>query len=702
MSSRLDAIFQPKSIAVVGASTTEGTIGYVILDNLLRFGFKGKIFPINQKADQIRDLKAYPSVLDVPEDIDLAIIVVKRDLIHMAVDQCGQKGVKGIIAITAGFKEIGGEGIEKEKELIEVIRKYDMPLIGPNCYGVFNTNPVVSLNSTFSKLNPPRGSIAFLSQSGSLGEVVIDYTNRLSLGFSMFISIGNKADVSDIDILKYWQEDKQTDIILLYLENIEGSTEFTSLARSIARKKPIVAVKAGRTESGVKAISSHTGVLAGGDNATSAVFEQCGILRAESLEEMFDIASALTHQPLIKGDRIAVITNGGGPAILATDAIESIGLKMARFTDETKSYLRLHLQSMAAVNNPVDVIASGGPDAYAAAVKAVLEDDGVDGAIVIFVPPKMVPSEGVLDAIIETVESHKNGKPVLVSLTGSPDGIPGTEHLHEHGIPIFAFPESAARAYAAMWKYRAWLEKPQGQMTSFTVQRDHARALVAKAVEKGRASIIGEEAMQLLRDYGVNVACSTTVKSPNDLADALTSLSLPVVMKIDDATVLHKSDVGGVSGILITEEQVRNEFQRMAKEFTRQDGSFSGVMLQEAIVGGIETIMGMNHDPSLGRLMMFGLGGIHVELLKDVALRLHPITDVDAREMIESVRAYKLLIGFRGAPPVALETIQETMLRLSQLVTDIPEIESLDINPFIATPEPEMSKAVDARFILRT
>jgi len=354
------------------------------------------------------------------------------------------------------------------------------------------------------------------------------------------------------------------------------------------------------------------------------------------------------------------------------------------------------------VNNPIDVIASGGPEAYAAAVKAVLEDDGVDGVIVIFVPPKMVPSEGVLDAVIETVEAHKNGKPLLVSLTGSPDGIPGTEKLHEHGIPTFAFPESAARAFAGMVKYRSWLEKPEGQITSFTVQRDHARQVVDKALEGGKGSIIGEQAMQLLRDYGVNVAGSLTVTLKEELPQALESLSFPVVMKIDDPLILHKSDVGGVSGILGSIEQVEAEFKRMSAEFTRQDGSFSGVMLQEAVVGGIETIMGMNHDSSLGRLMMFGLGGIHVELLKDVALRLHPITDIDAREMIESVRAYKLLTGFRGAPPVALETVQESMLRLSQLVTDLPEIESLDINPFIATSEPETSKAVDARFILRT
>jgi len=700
MSANLDVIFKPKTIAVIGASNKPGSIGNVIVNNILRYEYKGKIYPVNPKADKIDWLKCYPGVLDIPDEIDLAIIVVPRDFVKPALEQCGQKGVKGVVTITAGFKEIGGEGIEKEKELIEIIDKYGMRMVGPNCYGLVNSEPDISLNCTFSKLNPPKGKVAFMSQSGALGEVVIDYTSKLNLGFSMFASVGNKADISDNDILEYWKDDPNCEIILLYLENIEDSRRFVSLAREITRKKPIFAVKAGRTTSGAKAISSHTGVLAGGDAPTDAVFKQCGIIRAESIDELFDAAMAFTHQPLLKGDRIAVITNAGGPGILATDAVESLGLKIARFDSKTIDYLRANLSAVAAVTNPIDVIASGGPDAYAAAIEAVLSDNNVDGVIVIFVPPILVDSRAVLSAIAEKIKEHGNNKTVLACLMGSPDGVAGSEYLTGINVPTYLFPESAAGALKAMADYNNWLNRKPGKSAKFDVRRDKVEKIVEKSRQAGRKEILGDDAFKILKAYGINTAKIEHVTTSYELKILLEKTKFPVVMKIDDPAISHKTDVGGVIANLRSKTEVTEAFNMMKKRFGSKPAGFSGVLVQQMIQGGIETIFGMNQDPTFGPLLMFGLGGVQVELLKDVAFRINPITDIDANEMIKSIKGYPLLAGFRGAREVNISIIEETLLRLSQLVADFKEFKSIDINPFIVCADARNSKAIDIRIVL--
>ena len=716
MSANLDSIFKPKTIAVIGASNKPGSIGNVIVNNLLKYQYRGKIYPVNPKADKIGWLQCYPSALDIPDEVDLAIIVVPRDFVKSSLEQCGEKGVKGIVAITAGFKAIGGEGIDKENDLIEVVKKYNMRMVGPNCYGVVNTDEEISLNSTFSKLKPLRGKIAFMSQSGALGEVVIDYTNMLNLGFSMFASTGNKADISDIDILEYWKDDPTTEIILLYLENIEQPQKFTKLAKEITRHKPIFAVKAGRTAAGAKAISSHTGVLAGGDTATDAVFKQCGIIRIDTIDELFDVAQAFAAQPLLKGDRIAVITNAGGPGILATDAVEGLGLKMAKFEQKTIEFLKLNLQSMAAVTNPIDVIASGGPDAYGAAMEAVLTDKNVDGVIVIFVPPILVDSKAVLKAIADRVVKFNNNKTVLACLMGSPQGIAGSEQLTEINVPFYLFPESAARAMKAMTDYREVIDRPIGKTVKFTVKKDRANQIVEKALKDNHKAILGDEALKILSAYGIGIPRSATVKTQKELTSALAKLKLPVAMKIDDPSISHKTDVGGVVVNLTTKTEVIDAFKTMRKKFGvrghksttgklahgdgRYSPEFAGVFIQQMVTDGTEIIMGMSDDPSFGPLIMFGLGGIHVEVLKDVAFKVHPLTDRDAAEMIYSVKGYPLLTGFRGASPVDIKVLQDTLLRLSQLVTDFPQFKSLDINPFIAGKDAKHSIAVDARFIL--
>jgi acetate---CoA ligase (ADP-forming) len=697
----LDNIFRPKSIAIVGASTKEGTIGYVILNNLLRYNYRGKLFPINPKADMIGNLKCYKSVLDIPEEVDLAIIVVSRDFVKPSLEECGQKGIKGIVTITAGFKEIGGEGIAKENELMEIVRRYGMRMVGPNCYGMVNTDQAYSLNGTFSKLNPLRGKVAFLSQSGALGEVVLDYTNRLNLGISMFVSIGNKADISDIDVLKYWQDDPNTQVILIYMENIENASELIRISKEISKKKPMVAVKAGRTESGARAISSHTGVLAGGDVGTGAFLDKCGILRAASIDEMFDMAMAFSNQSLPKGDRIAVITNAGGPGILATDAIESLELKMARFEKNTIEYLRANLLPMAAVNNPIDVIASGGPDAYAAATQAALLDPNVDGLIVVFVPPILVDHKAVINAVIDKVEKYANGKTVLSCLMGSPSGIAGTEDLIAHNIPVYAFPEGAARGMNALWQYRQLRERSHDAPVPLSVNIKGTREIINSAKSAGHQIIMGPEAMAVLEAYGIGAASSVKIKSISELEVALAKLRFPIVMKIDDPSVVHKTDMGGVILNIATKEAAHEAFEAMRKRFGGEKGEVAGIMLQEMVKGGIETIIGLSRDPSVGALMMFGLGGVSVEIMKDVAFKVAPLTKTEAAEMIRSVKGYRLLSGFRGAPAANLKILEETILRLSQLTCDFPEIESFDVNPFIVKPDGEISAAVDARFVLK-
>ncbi len=700
MTSSLDGIFRPKSIAVIGASTKKGTIGREILHNLIESEFNGKVFPVNPKAGVIHSIKCYSTILDVPDAVDLAIIIVPRDYVKTIMEQCGEKGVKGVVVITSGFKETGEEGAEKELELLEVARKYNMRMVGPNCFGVLNTDPNVSMNATFSKTKPLFGKVGFTSQSGALGEAILDYANQIKLGFSMFVSVGNKADISGNDLLRYWQNDPNTEIILLYLENFGDPRQFTRIARGITRKKPIIAVKAGRTAAGAKAISSHTGVLAALDVGTEALFNQCGVLRVSSVDELFDVALALSNQELPKGDRIAVITNAGGPGILATDAIVSLGMKMAAFEDKTLKYLKKNLPAVAATTNPVDVIASGGPDAYRAAMDAVLSDKNVDGVIVIFVPPIVVDHRSVIKAIVEMIEKHKNNKTVLGCFMSVPDIIAGSEEMAKHKIPIYTFPESAAKAMSAMVRYHRWTQRPEGKSVKFQVKDNKVQKIVDAAVKAKRKMIVGEEALDILDAYGINAAKSKKAKTPPDLKKAVAKLKYPLVMKIDDPNITHKTDVGGVIADLRSQAEIAEAFKTMKKNFTKPKKSFAGVIIQEMVKGGVEIIMGMNHDPSFGPIMMFGIGGIYVEVMKDVAFKIHPLTDYDADEMIKSIKGYPLLTGFRGAPAVNLDVVRENILRLSQLVTDFPIFESLDVNPFIATSKAEKSKAVDARFVL--
>jgi acetyltransferase len=556
------------------------------------------------------------------------------------------------------------------------------------------------MNATFSKTAPLRGNVGFMSQSGALGEAILDYANNLNLGFSMFASVGNKADISGNDLLTYWHDDPHTELILLYLENFGDPRNFTKIARGITRQKPIVAVKAGRTAAGARAISSHTGALAGMDVGADALFDQCGVQRVTSVDELFDVAMAFTNQPLPKGNRIAVITNAGGPGILATDAVVSLGMKMAKFEPKTLKYLKANLPPIAAINNPIDVIAAGGPESYAVAMDAVLSDKNVDGVIVIFVPPIVVDHRAVIKAIGEMIDKHKNNKTVLGCFMGAPDGISGTEEMLKRRLPIYTFPESAAKAMWAMTRYRKWIERPQGRDVEFKVNKKKVRSILDASAKANQDIILGEEAMAILQAYGVGVAKAARVDTLTDLKKTASRLGFPLVLKIDDPGISHKSDVGGVVVDIRDNGELDNAFREMKKKFSRGKKKFSGVIVQEMVKGGVETIIGMHHDFTFGPLMMFGLGGIYVEVMKDVSFKVHPLTDYDAEEMVKSVKGYPLLTGFRGYPAVDIGNLQETILRLSQLVADFPVLKSFDVNPFIVTAEEKKSKAVDARFII--
>lgn len=695
----LDAIFRPKSIAVVGASRTKGSIGRNILHNLIEYEFNGPVFPINPHASVIHSIKCYPNLESVPDEIDLAVVVVPKEQAIQVVEECGKKGVKGIIIITAGFKEVAGKGIARERELGKVAKRYEMRLVGPNCMGVINTDPKYNLDATFAPAFPYRGNIGFLSQSGALGAAILEHASDLNLGFSMFISVGNKLDVSGNDVIQYWAEDDRTQVMLLYLESFGNPRKFTRLAREIVRKKPIIAVKSGRTWAGARAASSHTGALAGLDVGTHALFEQCGVLRVNTVEQLFDLAQAFSKQPIPKGKRVAILTNAGGPGIMAADAIESVGLGMATFSEETVSKLRQFLSPEASLSNPIDMIASADELNYGRSLKVLLRDDGVDAVIVIFVHPVTVDARGIAAAIIEA--SKKQGqKPILCVFMGKRHEESGIYELQVAGLPTYLFPESAAIALAAMEKYHRIRTKPVGKIVTFKdVKKNEARRIFDRALAEGRERLTDLEVNKVLAAYGIHMPKFVLVNSLEETVQVTEQQNYPVVLKLISPHVVHKSDVGGVILDIRNESELVRGYMRLQESLAKLPTSVDDyrVMIQEMATGGKELILGSSYDPSFGPLIMFGLGGIYVEYLKDVKFRIYPITDLDAREMVTSLKGYKLLAGVRGEKGVNIDVIVETLERISQLIGDFPVIREMDVNPFMAFPEAEKCMALDAR-----
>jgi acetyl coenzyme A synthetase (ADP forming)-like protein len=691
----LRAFFKPGAVAVVGASREPSSIGYRILEALILNRFQGPVYPVNPHATVVCSIRAYPSVSEIAARLDLAIIAVPRDAVMGVLDDCAASGVKAVIVITAGFAESGEEGRRLQAQLLEKVRGYGMRMIGPNCMGLLNTSPAVQLNASFSPVFPPPGRIAMSSQSGALGLAILALAAERGLGVSSFVSVGNKADVSGNDLLQYWELDDDTDVILLYLESFGNPRRFARIARRVSRSKPVIAVKAGRTLAGRRAAGSHTAALAANDVAVDALFRQTGVIRAETLDEMFDIAAALSNQPLPEGKRIGIVTNAGGPGILCTDACESGALLVPELSNETKARLRMFLPAAASVTNPVDMIASAGPDSYRKTIEVMLPCPDIDALVVIYIPIDRNDSDRVAAAIRSGVEIGRDAgatnKPVLACIMaaqGARAPLRGRET-----IPTYPFPEAAAKVLARTYAYREWRDKPLSMVPGFSgIQRDVAKAIVEQALTaRGPGWLTSQESRTMLDAFGIPQVAGGLALTPEQAVEIARGLGFPVVAKLASPKVLHKSDIGAVRVNLQDAESVRRAFEEI-----RQEG-MEGVVIQRMITAGVEVMVGVMEDPLFGPLIAFGLGGIHVEILADVRFRVTPLTDLDAREMVREIRGYRLLEGYRGHPPADVVAIEEVLLRVSRMVEEIPEIRELDLNPVFALPPGEGCLAVDSR-----
>lgn len=697
----LDSILKPKSIAVVGASRSSSTIGYQVLANLIRYGFTGAVYPVNPKADAIHSIKAYASLAEVEDEIDLAVIVVPKQLVSGVVDECGAKGVKGLVVISAGFKETGAEGAVKERELLQQVRGYGMRMVGPNCMGVINVDPACSMNATFAPVMPPFGPAGFVSQSGAMGLSVLDYAREFGIGISQFVSVGNKADVSGNDLLLHWENDPTVSTILMYVENFGNPRRFLEIASRITKKKPIIALKSGRSIAGARAASSHTGALAASDATVDALLAQAGVLRAGSVEELFDIAMAFGTQPLPRSRRVAVVTNAGGPGILAADALDAQGLELVDLRPETVSALKPLFPEEASIRNPLDMIASATSRGYNIALKALLSDEGVDAVVPIFVPPLGVTQEAVAEAIVSAVmeNSSKTVLPVLMGREGLPQGRAG---LHGAGLPAYVFPESAARALAALCRQREWADRSLDTAVILDADKSAAAEIVEKVRRENRTKFSEEEALAICEAYGISTATALVAQDADDAVRIAKDAGYPVVMKIVSQDVVHKSDVGGVIVGISNDDEVKAAYDRITSNVKHAvpDASVEGILVQKMVSGGRETIAGIARDSLFGPLIMFGLGGIYVEVLRDVVFRVAPLRLSDAQDMVAGIRGEKLLGEIRGQPAVDKNALIAILTRLSQIAIDFPEIEEMDINPLLAFGDKAI--AVDCRIRIAT
>ena len=698
--STLDAILKPASIAVIGASRTPNTIGHQMMANLLRYGYTGSVYPVNPRASSVHSVRAAPSIRALSEPVDLAVIVVPKERVLEVAAECAEAKVRGLVVISAGFREIGGPGAERERRLLEIVRDGRMRMVGPNCMGVLNADPALSMNCTFAPTMPPFGNAAFVSQSGALGVSVLDYAKEYGIGIAQFVSMGNKPDVSGNDLLAQWEHDDAVRAILMYVENFGNPKRFLEIASRITRHKPIIVVKSGRSRVGARAAASHTGALAASDAAVDALLTQAGVLRADSIEELFDMAMAFGTQPPPRSRRTAVLTNSGGPGILAADALERHGLEVAELLPATVDRLRPLFPEEASVRNPLDMIASATPDGYRTALDAMLDDANIDSAVAIFVPPLGLSQEAVAEAI-GTVAAKHPAKPVLAVLMGR-EGLPqGKAELHRAGIPAYIFPESAARGLSALRRHREWQARPVMAEAPLRVQHERARTIICGAQAEGRSRLDEIEALELLGAYGIPAVCARFAADPNEAARVAAEVGYPVALKIISPEIVHKSDVGGVRLGLTTAVDVQVAAAEMLDGVRGHapEATVRGFLVQRMMSGGREIIAGLTRDPAFGPLVMFGLGGIYVEALGDVTFRVAPIGTLDARDMLTGIRGSAILRGIRGAPPVDFGALGDILRRLGQLGADFPEIQELDANPILAFPRG--ATAVDARVLLR-
>ena len=665
-------VFAPRSIAVIGASRRPGQLGHEIVRNLRGSGFTGDLFVVNPNAPDIEGVPAFASLGTIETEVDLAIIAVPADAVEAALDECIAKGVAAVVVISAGFAEVGEEGRHREAVLLEKIRRAGIRMVGPNCMGVINTDPAVRMHGTFAAVFPPSGNVAMSSQSGALGLAVLDYARSLNIGFSTFISVGNKADVSGNDLIQYWAEDPKTDVILLYLESFGNPRKFGQIARRVGRHKPIVAVKAGRSAAGAQAASSHTGALATSDALVDDLFRQAGIIRSDTLEEMFDVAALLANQPLPKGRRVAIVTNAGGPGILAADACAANGLQLAELSAETTAGLRSFLPTAASVGNPIDMIASASPEQYRRTLDLLIADPGVDAVMAIYIPVLPIDAPHVAAAIRQAAAGAQ-GKTLLATFMSS-TGVPAPLAP----VPAFPFPERAINALALVTRYAEWRTKPEGERVAFAFDAPQIRSIIDRSCTNGGGWLDPLDVGLLLNAAGIDAPLTLPAQSSMAAEQVAEMVGYPVALKAYGPTLLHKSDVGGVRLGLMHGDEVVRAYEELAASLGE---AMTGAVIQAMIPGGVEMMVGVTFQPSFGHVLACGAGGTLVELLGDIAFRVHPLTDRDAQEMVAALQSAKLLKGVRGAKPADAEALQATILRLSALLDIAPEIREIDLNP---------------------
>lgn len=694
----------PKTVAVIGASRDPASVGGKLFRNLLYSNFGGAAFPVNPKATAINGVLCYPSVSDIPGDVDLAVIIVPADKVLNVVDECGRKGVWGLVVISAGFSESGPEGKERQRLLREKVLSYGMRCVGPNCLGIMNTDPTVNLNATFANTWPPRGNLSIGSHSGALGLSLLDYVKSNGLGIAHFASIGNRMDVSSNDLLELWEDDENTDVILLYLESFGNARRFSRIARRVSRKKPIIAVKAGRSDVGGRAASSHTGALAASDVAVDALFRQAGVIRVNTIEEMFNVSKLLSAQPLLKGPNVAVLTNAGGPGVLAADAAIGWGLSVPPLSEKTQKALASFLPKEAALTNPVDVIASATGEQFERSLRVILDDELIDAVIVINIPLR--EPEEIASAVRRVMAEYKGSKPVLACFMMSGASAIDFRYDGRSGVPVYTFPENAVQSLALAWPYSQCLQREEGHIRTFPgIDEEQARQYVRSqgALTPEGKWLAPEVAVGLLQRYGIPTAATKVGLSADEAAGAAREIGFPVAVKLRSTSITHKTDVEGIALNLQNEEDVKQAFTTMRERLSAagRQAAMKGVIVQPMVKGGQEVIIGMSQYPVFGPLLMVGIGGVQVELTKDVAFSLHPLMDNDPDYMLAQLKGLPLLTGWRGSTPKDIESLKEVLLRFSALIDDFPEIVEMEINPLMVFDKGKGCMVVDARILMK-
>jgi 4-hydroxybutyrate---CoA ligase (ADP-forming) len=694
------SVLSPRSIAVIGATDKEGSVGRAITSNIVK-DFKGSVFPVNPTKDLIFGIKTYKSVVEVPQEVDLAVIVTRNAIVPKILEECGTKKVKAAIIITAGFKETGkGEGTKLEEEVRTIAQRHGIRVIGPNCLGVMNLDPKVMMNATFLKSIPKSGNIALVAQSGAICAALVEDASAEDVGFSAVVSMGNKVDQTEVEILEMLSLHRHTKVIVMYLEDIHDGHKFINICKQITKsnsiEKPVLVLKSGRSARGAKAAMSHTGALMGSDEVYDAALRQAGAIRVDTMEELFDYAAAFSKQPIPSKGDLVIVSNAGGPAIISTDACEKFGIKMADISD-IRPKIDAVIPPWGSSRNPVDIVGDADHERFKNVLDVVLAHPNVGSVVTMCTPSATLDYDKLAEVIVAT--SKKYGKTMLASLMGQDEGLRNKEILADGNIPYYNYAEEAIRSLKAMLRFAEWLKLPEGSITKFNVDKNQVEELLRRVIDEGRSMLLQEEGMKVLKAYGIPIPLDKIAKTEDEAVIIAKDLGFPVAMKISSPQILHKSDAGGVRVNIKTEEEARDAFVQITRNVKQYNpnAEINGILMQEMVTGGKETIIGCKQDHSFGAVVMFGMGGIYVQFLKDVVFRVAPFTDLEASRMISSIKTIKVLQGVRGEKPSDIKKLAECIQRISQLTTDFPQIKELDLNPTVVFEEGKGCKVVDVR-----